>query len=202
MKDNFEHYYTPEPTSPYTIKEAVLSLRNGNSYRFKTPSGVFSFGSIDKASKLLIENAVLKGNERILDLGCGYGCIGITLKKEFPDITLFMSEVNSRAYTFSKINARDNNIEATIELGSVFEPWESTFFDTIVCNPPMAAGKLVWERMLRESQNHLNHNGSLQIVAFHNKGGRRIEGIMKEIFGNANPVVKSGGIRVYVSING
>lgn len=202
MNENFEHYYTPEPKSPYTIKEVYLKLKNGHVYKFKTPSGVFSYGAIDKASRLLMENAVLEGSEKVLDLGCGYGCIGITLKKEFPDLTLCMSEVNSRAHTFAKINARDNNVEATIKLGSVFEPWGDELFDTIVCNPPIAAGKIVWERMIRESVDHLAPGGKLQIVAFHNKGGKRLQGIMKDVFGNANPVVKSGGIRVYVSVKG
>jgi len=199
MKENFQHYYTDQTEPPQVIKAATLILKNGHSYSFKSPEGVFAFGKIDRASMLLIENCLLEGQESLLDLGCGYGPVGITLKREFPDLKLFMSDVNTRAVTFSKINARDQNVEADIRKGELYSPWDGMAFDSILSNPPIAAGKAVWQRLITEAPKMLTGNGTLQIVAYHNKGGSRLEGIMKETFGNVITRTKSGGIRVYVS---
>ncbi|PIJ62545.1 class I SAM-dependent methyltransferase [Mesotoga sp. H07.pep.5.3] len=199
MKEDFQHYYTDQTEPPKSIRPVYLRLRNGHSYTFRSPEGVFAFGKADRASLLLIENCILEGQESILDLGCGYGVVGITLKLEQPDLNLHMSDVNTRALTFSKINARDHNILADIRKGDLFSPWEGTSFDSILSNPPIAAGKAVWQRMIREAPEFLNEGGSLQIVAYHNKGGSRLEGIMRETFGNVITTTKSGGVRVYVS---
>lgn len=80
MSEKFEHYYTVEPTSKLKVREARLVLKNGHEYIFKTPSGVYSYGKIDKATQVLLENLKVHG-KKVLDLGCGYGVIGIVLKK-------------------------------------------------------------------------------------------------------------------------
>jgi HemK-like putative methylase len=196
---SFEHYYTENPTSELTVKELVLILRNGHKYLFKAPSGVYGKKRIDRASILLIEKVELT-NEKVLDMGCGYGAIGIALKKEFPDIELYMSDINNRAVDFSKINAKNNNINAVIKQGNLFKPWEEEYFDVIVTNPPIVAGKEVLHELIEGSYYHLNKNGRLYLVAYHNKGGKGLENYMKKIFGNVKELEKSGGFRVYLSI--
>ncbi len=197
--EKFEHYYTREPTSRLKVREVVLKLKNGHEYKFKTASGVYAFRRIDKATKILVEHAIIHG-KKLLDLGCGYGVIGITLKKEYPDLEVYMSDINKRAVEFSKINAKENNVEVDIRWGDTYEPWKDMKFDMIMINPPIAAGKKVWMRMIREAKDHLNEGGSLQVVAFHNKGGSRIKDFMREIFGNVEDVWKEGGIRIYRSV--
>jgi 16S rRNA G1207 methylase RsmC len=86
-----------------------------------------------------------------------------------------------------------------VRKGDLYEPWKDMEFDVILSNPPMAAGKSVWEKIVLEAPTYLALGGSLQVVAFHNKGGSRIEGIMRQVFGNCTALVKSGGIRVYLS---
>ncbi|OAA31684.1 SAM-dependent methyltransferase [Kosmotoga arenicorallina S304] len=199
-EDSFEHYYTQKPSSSLETREVTIKLKNGNSYRFLSPSGVFAFGKVDRASFLLVEYAELSEKDLVLDLGCGYGLIGITLKKEYPDITLFMSDVNERAVRYAKINARDNNISAEIRQGYLYEPWIEHKFNAIFCNPPMAAGKKVWQEIVCKAPSFLTKGGRLEIVAFHNKGGSRLEKLMREVFGNVRTLAKSGGVRVYVSI--
>ncbi|SHH41095.1 class I SAM-dependent methyltransferase [Thermosipho atlanticus] len=195
----FEHYYTENPTSQLRVKEVELKLSNGHIYKFKTPSGVYSFGKIDKASKILIEYTSIKTG-KVLDIGCGYGLIGITLKKEYPEIELYMSDINKRAVEFAKINAKENNIEAIIKQGNLYDVWENFIFDHIISNPPIVAGKEVWMELITNAYTHLKKSGSLELVAYHNKGGRRIKEFMKEIFGNVEELCKKGGIRVYKSI--
>jgi len=196
---NFEHYYTEEPQSVLKIKEVEFELKNGHIYKFKTPSGVYSFGKIDKATQILIENCKTVDG-KVLDIGCGYGVIGITLKKEFPTVQIYMSDINKRAVEFAKINAKDNNIDADIRQGSLYEPWDDMKFDHIISNPPIVAGKEVWMKLIEGAFEHLEDGGTLQLVAYHNKGGERIRNYMKEIFGNAEDIWKEGGIRIYLSI--
>ncbi|KLO20869.1 MULTISPECIES: class I SAM-dependent methyltransferase [unclassified Marinitoga] len=195
----FQHYYVENPESELTIKELTLTLKNGHTYIFKAPSGVYGKKEIDKATKILLENVDITG-KKILDIGCGYGVIGITLKKEHPDIEIYMSDINKRAVEFSKINAKNNNIFADIRQGYLFDPWKGFLFEQIISNPPIVAGKKVWMKLIEDSYKHLVIFGTLQLVAFHNKGGSRIKDYMKKIFGNVIEIVKKGGIRVYKSV--
>lgn len=194
-----EHYYTERPKSELRVKTATLKLKNGRTYLFQTPSGVFSFGEIDKATRILIEHCDVHG-KKLLDLGCGYGVIGIVLKGEYPDLEVFMSDINERAVEFAKINARKNNVDVVIKHGAFFEPWQNEKFDLILMNPPLAAGKKVVLRLIRESCEHLNEKGSLQVVAYHNKGGSYVKRAMGEVFGNVEDIYKEGGIRIYKSV--
>lgn len=194
-----EHYYAEDPKSELKVKRAVFKLKSNRTYHFQTPSGVFSFGEIDKATRILIEHAVISG-KRLLDLGCGYGAIGVVLKGEYPDLEVFMSDVNSRAVEFAKINAKNNNVEVITKHGAFFDPWQNETFDVILMNPPMAAGKRVVLRLISESFEHLNEKGSLQIVAYHNKGGSYIRRAMMEVFRNVEDLYKEGGVRIYRSI--
>jgi len=194
-----EHYYVEKPKSELRVKMATLKLKNGRVYQFVTPSGVFSFGEIDKATRILIEHCEIRG-KKVLDLGCGYGVIGIVLKAEYPDLEVCMSDVNERAVEFAKMNARKNNVDVTIKLGAFFEPWKDEKFDLVLMNPPLAAGKSVVLRLIRETFEHLNDGGSLQVVAYHNKGGSYVKRAMEEIFGNVEDLYKEGGIRIYKSL--
>lgn len=195
----FEHYYTESPTSE--IKERILEceFKNGHKYLFKAPTGVYGKSKIDKATRILIENASFNEGS-ILDIGCGYGVIGITIKKEFNSMKVFMSDVNKRAVEYAKINAKDNNADVEIKSGNLFDPWEDVIFDNIIANPPIVAGKNIWMNLIEKGYKHLSNKGTLNLVAFHNKGGKRIEEYMKEIFGNVTELEKSGGIRVYKSV--
>jgi len=201
MSEKFEHYYTVEPTSKLKVRNAKLVLKNGHEYIFKTPSGVYSYGKIDKATQVLLENLKVHG-KKVLDLGCGYGVVGIVLKKEYPDLEVYMSDINKRAVEFAKINAKNHNVEVDIRWGNLYEPWEGMKFDMIVSNPPVVAGKKVWMEIVRKAPEFLEEGGSLQVVAYHNKGGRRIRDFMEEIFGNVEELCKTGGIRVYRSVKG
>ncbi|MDN5341220.1 MAG: rRNA (guanine1207-N2)-methyltransferase [Oceanotoga sp.] len=197
--EGFEHYYTENPTSEMRSKKLKLKLKNDHEYIFKSVTGVYGKKKIDKATRLLIENAEIYG-ENILDIGCGYGPIGITLKKENPNLKMYMSDINNRACDYAGVNAKDNNADIEIRQGYLYEPWEDMMFDTIISNPPIVAGKKVWQSLIEGSYKHLNKDGVLLLVAYHNKGGKRIQEYMENIFKNVDTLQKSGGIRVYKSI--
>lgn len=197
--DKFEHYYTKNPTSELTTKILNLKLKNDHEYSFEAPSGVYGKKRVDRATIALIENMEMDGR-KILDIGCGYGVIGITIKKEYPTTEVYMSDINKRAVDYAGKNAKDNNADIEVRHGYLFEPWEEEKFDMIVSNPPIVAGKEIWMELVEQAKDHLNENGTIQLVAFHNKGGKRIMEYMKEIFGNSKVIAKDGGARVYKSV--
>jgi 16S rRNA G1207 methylase RsmC len=199
MDENFnEHYFSPDPKSKLIVKDVLIKLKNGHEYSLRSPSGVFAFGKANRATIVFLENIRLKKGS-VLDLGCGYGVVGTVMAKEYPYIKVFMSDINKRAVRFAKENALKQNLDLIVREGDLYEPWQGMKFDTILFNPPMAAGKKVWIRAIKESELYLEENGNIQIVAYHNKGGARIKEFMKKIYGNAKTIVKSGGIRVYKS---
>ena len=130
--------------------------------KLQTDHGVFSYGEIDDASlKLLKYCDGLRG--KVLDLGCGYGFIGIYLKKKYPNIDLYQSDINERALNLCKMNCATNEITSTVVYSDAFSNLNITF-DNIILNPPVHAGKEICYKLIDESINNLNKDGSLYIV--------------------------------------
>lgn len=171
---------------------------------FTSVSGVFSFETrVDKASALLIHAFEPTQTEEvpgaILDLGCGYGAIGLSLKARFPQKKLVLTDINNRAADYARKNAVQNYLDVTVVQGNLYETVQNTLFSDIVSNPPIAAGKTITFALIREAKAHLHHGGALWLTAFHNKGGETLKKEMLRVFGNVEDVVKSGGMRVYRS---
>lgn len=194
-----EHYYSEKPTSE--IKEKVFKETYKNkTLEFVSVSGVFAFENhIDKASRILIETFKPTGH-KVLDMGCGYGAIGLFIKALYPQLIVTLTDINERAVLYAQKNAERNNLWVQIIKGDLYEGVGNSRFDDIVTNPPIAAGKKVVTRIISEAREHLEYNGAFWLVAYHNKGGSTYKKIMEEIFGNVEDVVKQGGIRVYRSI--
>lgn len=195
-----EHYYSEKQTSRLRIKEISAKLR-GNSLRFCTGSGVFSIKKIDKGTSLLIENCIIKPDWKILDIGCGYGPIGISIAKAFPQASILMTDINPRAVKLSKINIALNSISnIEVNQSNLYDNIKGQF-DTIITNPPQLAGKKICFEIIEKAKGHLKQGGLLQLVARHNKGGKELEKKMKEVFGNIEETAKKSGYRVYLSKN-
>lgn len=192
-----EHYFSKKPTSEIVEKDFEIKI-DGVKITFRTVSGVFSFGKPDRASLILLKHFPEVHGD-ILDLGCGYGLIGIALKATRPGLNIFMNDINERAVRYAKINANNNNVNVTIKDGEGFSAWGGKLFDTIAFNPPISAGKKVWGRLIKEAVRHLEFDGELICVGFHNKAGKTVEREMKSVFGNVKTITKSGGIRIYLS---
>ncbi len=194
-----EHYYAEHPTSEIKEKSFRQKIRDIE-LSFTSVSGVFSFENrIDRASELLIEVFRPSGGT-VLDLGCGYGAIGLFIKALYRNLIVCMSDVNERAADYSMLNASTNRLEVKVIKSDLFSELEGIAFNDIVTNPPLAAGKKLLTKLIDEAFDHLNPGGALWLVAYHNKGGSTLKNIMKERFGNAEDMEKSGGIRVYRSI--
>jgi len=196
-----EHYYTRKPSSEVCLKEIAADIkRDGALLTFSlwSAGGLFCKDGLDKATRLLIEHAVIKPEWRILDLGCGYGVVGIALKKLFPKLEMVMCDVNERAVAVAQRNVKRHELSIEVFESDVFEGLQGNF-DSVLVNPPMAAGRKLCVRMIEDTFSHLNKNGWLQLVARHNKGGEFLSKHMQDVFGNLKTLAKKGGFRVYAS---
>jgi len=190
------HYYTEKQDSDFKPK-IISDVLRGKNFSFYTASGVFSKNRIDKGTRALIENCIVNDGWKVLDLGCGYGVVGIVIKKLFPNSEVVLSDINERALKLSQMNAGLNNVEVRIVKSFLFENLQE-LFDTIIVNPPQSAGIEICYKMIEESYKHLKTNGLLQLVSRHNKGGSRLEKRMLETFGNTSSK-RISNYRVYIS---
>ena len=158
-----EHYFT----NNNTLESAIRTIKyenNGRVFTFFSDLGVFSKDKIDYGSRLLVDT--IKKNESsvssILDVGCGYGFIGITISAFFDASCLF-SDVNKRALHLCDMNIKENHITGKTIESSAYNNIEGTF-DIVVTNPPIRAGKGVVYGILKGAKNHLNKGGRLWFV--------------------------------------
>ncbi|MEA3430429.1 MAG: methyltransferase [Nanoarchaeota archaeon] len=193
-----EHYYKEHQTSELRLNKIKTILRN-REFEFYTGSGVFGIRKIDKGSELLINKCIIKDSWNVLDLGCGYGPVGITIKTIFPDTDITMTDINKRAIKLTKMNMKLNKVTAKIKRGDLYEKLKEQKFDTILVNPPFKAGRKLCLQIIEDSKQHLKDKGLLQLVAVHNKGGKMLRKKMLEVFGNVKDLAKKSGYRIYVS---
>lgn len=147
-----DHYYTKTPRSRFATEEIDVHLR-GQSFRILTASGTFSRKKVDTGTALLVDNAEIEDGWDILDLGCGYGVVGITLARAFPRSKVLMTDINERAVGLARKNSKGmGNVE--VISGDAFEKVDRSF-DAILLNPPQNAGKELCFRMIEEAKDHL-----------------------------------------------
>jgi 16S rRNA G1207 methylase RsmC len=194
-----EHYYTEKPTSPLREENIFVYLPD-KKYSFVTASGLFSRDHLDIATKLLIEKCDLSNAKKILDLGSGWGVVAVVLKHRNPNLIVCATDINERAVRYTKKNAEKNRLSLVTKKSDVLKNWEEEMFDVILTNPPYAAGRKICYSFIEESFNHLNKNGSLQLVARHQKGGKMLSIHMEEIFGNVSTLSIKSGFRIYKSV--
>jgi len=191
-----EHYFTPKPKTAPKYSSIYCVLRD-NELALKTASGVFSKTQVDAGTYLLIQQCEIADRWKILDLGCGYGVVGIALGKAY-DLVVVASDINERAIALTTENARKNGVKVKTVISDGFTNIKGEF-NTILFNPPQTAGKKLCLKMIEDSKGYLKKGGSLQIVARHQKGGKALRDHMKEIYGNAESIARKGGYHIYIS---
>ncbi|UCE96531.1 MAG: class I SAM-dependent methyltransferase [Candidatus Bathyarchaeota archaeon] len=194
-----EHYYTKQPKSQSRLGLVSAYLR-GHYFQFQTSSSVFSRERIDLGTRLLIEAMFLPETGQILDLGCGYGPIGIVAAALNPGLHVFMVDINKRAVWLAKENKNRigvNNVE--ILHGDLYKPVENMKFDVILCNPPVSVGMKIVSQIVSEAPGHLRESGLFQIVIRSRVGGRQLIAIMEKTFGNVEIIARKSGYRVLLS---
>lgn len=185
------HYYSPNPHLPHE-KAVVEYTVGGRRLLFLTDAGVFSRQKVDYGSSVLIRTLPTLEGE-ILDLGCGYGPIGISLATLNPATQVTMVDINKRAVALAQENIHTNRItNARARESDGFAQVEGPF-RTIVSNPPIRTGKKVLYSLFEKSTEYLEPGGSLWLVVQKKQGAASAMAKLQEIYGNCVVVKKSGG---------
>ena len=189
------HYFTDNSSLRSNPKEFNYTFDNEN-FTFTTDVGVFSKGEVDFGSELLIKNVYKKAIGGVcLDLGSGFGPIGIIVKRFNPSINMDAVDVNSRAVELTKLNASINKTEISIYLCEDILTLNKKY-DTVLLNPPIRAGKSVIYSLYDKSHEVLNDNGSLYIVIRKKQGADTSFKKLKDIFKDVEVVAKSKGYEI------
>lgn len=178
------------------IKEIKYSF-NDIEFSFFTDLGVFSKDKIDYGSAFLTEVILKEGNGKyktILDIGSGYGFIGIVLTKMLNANTTF-SDVNKRALHLTKMNLKENKLEGLVIESNAYNNIKNKY-DLIVSNPPIRAGKKIVLEILENAKKHLNQNGELWFVIRKDAGAKSIVKKLESAYIVKN-LEKSKGFYVY-----
>lgn len=183
-------YYDEHPDAQHDIHELHVVLL-GERMKFLTDAGVFSKKMIDFGSQVLLSCLSFQQGETVLDVGCGYGPLGLSLVKA-QGIHATMVDVNTRALDLAQKNADLNQVEAKIFQSNVYDQVEGSF-DHIISNPPIRAGKKVVHQVLSGSFDHLNPGGDLTIVIQKKQGAPSAKAKMEEVFGNCEILKKDKG---------
>jgi len=191
------HYYTNDPSlisKPRIIKYII----NDVEFSLCSDSGVFSKNELDEGSALLIKTLLpLELGEKMLDLGCGIGPIGLTLAYFHPHLSLTCSDVNTRALTLCEKNAQTLALSqrVTCLLSDIYLEIEGQF-NSIVSNPPIRAGKKVTYEIYRGAKSHLVDGGSLYVVVRKAQGALSVKAYLEEVFGNVLVLDRSKGFYI------
>ena len=194
------HYFVNDDkvvSKPRTIAYSI----NGVDFSFESDNGVFSKNELDKGSELLIETLLpLDLGNRLLDLGCGLGVIGLTLAYFHPGLNVCLSDVNTRALSLCNANANTLRLsqKVTILQSDIYLEIEGKF-DSIVSNPPIRAGKKVTYQIYEGALEHLNDGGSLYIVIRKQQGALSVKSYLEELYGNVTVLARDKGYYVLKS---
>lgn len=187
-----DHYYTQTPASAHKPGQ-VDFLWRGARLVFETDSGVFSRTEIDKGTEILLNALPEELSGSLLDMGCGYGAIGVTLGKRYPGLSVTMSDVNDRAVELSRRNAQRSGVQARVMQSNGYGAIPFQRYDWILQNPPIRAGKSVIYAMFAEGGRRLEPRGELWLVIRKQQGAESAVRYLKTLFGQVEAVTKKGG---------
>jgi 16S rRNA (guanine1207-N2)-methyltransferase len=189
-----EHYYSRTQNVESNPKYWDFTLRN-QKIRFKTDNGVFSKKEVDFGSRLLIEAFEIPEVEgHVLDVGCGYGPIGLSIAKDFPNRLVHMIDVNERAIQLAKENAEQNHINNVhIYESDRLLSVKDREFAAILTNPPIRAGKKTVHDIFEQSHMHLVSGGQIWVVIQKKQGAPSAIEKLKELFTTVETIDKSKG---------
>jgi 16S rRNA (guanine1207-N2)-methyltransferase len=197
-KKGIEHYFASSPKS----KERFGLIRSclcGKSFEFLTASSVFSKRKIDSGSRLLIETMVLPKTGFILDIGCGYGAVGVAVASLNPKLNVVMTDVNARAVRLAKKNVGLNKvINAEVRYGFFYEPVEDLRFDCVLSNPPVSSGMETVKAIVTGAPKVMANGASFQMVIRSKIGAKILPTLFTETFGNCGIVARESGFRVLI----
>ncbi|MCT8136423.1 class I SAM-dependent methyltransferase [Anaerobacillus sp. CMMVII] len=188
------HYYSEKPTVESSRRKWESQLR-GMKMQFTSDAGVFSKKEVDFGTQLLLETYRFpESGGNILDVGCGYGPIGLTLAKESPESSFVLVDVNERALELAELNAKLNSIDnVTVKKSNLLSALVGETFSSILSNPPIRAGKKVVHQLFEDAYTHLSDQGELWIVIQKKQGAPSAIEKLESLFAKVVVEKKSKG---------
>ena len=193
------HYYTDNSQLASSPRSFDYYFDN-EKFIFTTDNGVFCKENVDYGSYLLIKNTFRQAlGNKLLDLGCGWGPVGIIIKRFNPDIEVTAVDVNSRAVQLTNLNAVQNKTLNKACLCTDILTL-NLLFDSIILNPPIRAGKVVIYDLYDKAYHTLRENGSLYIVIQKKQGASSSVNKLSELFKTVTVLDREGGYWVIQAI--
>lgn len=189
-----QHYYSETPN----VKSEPFSFQyelGGHTFSFTSDAGVFSKREIDFGTKVLLDTLEIPGTaKRLLDIGCGYGPIGVFCGHFYPEVVVDMVDINMRAVELSRKNLVDNGItQANVYQSNLLEAVKTMKYDVVISNPPIRTGKENIFRLYEQAYQALNEDGSLWLVIQKKQGAPSTIKKLEEMFRVVDIVVKKKG---------
>lgn len=195
-----DHYFTRKPATPSRLRKIQARLR-GRVWTFLTDRGVFAHAGIDPGTRLLVESMRIEPSDHVLDLGCGYGPIGLVAARLAEKGYVVLVDVNERAVELAAQNARRLGLpNVEVRAGDGTQPVADRSFDVVVSNPPIRAGKATLRRLIREVHGILRPGGRFYFVARTAQGAQTLAKDVEAVFGTAREVALAAGYRVYEAV--
>lgn len=192
-----DQYFAAAPSTP-SRPETCAFLFQGHAFTCQTDAGVFSKGALDEGTALLLDCLpTLAG--KVLDVGCGWGAMGVAIGKAYPDCAVTMVDVNQRALALCRDNAKTHHVAVRVMESDGYDALpaeEKGTFRTILTNPPIRAGKQVVYRILSEAGQWLAQDGVLYLVIRKQQGADSALKHLKAWYGQVTILNRSHGFRV------
>jgi 16S rRNA (guanine1207-N2)-methyltransferase len=194
-----EHYFAALPKSQAKLGLIHTTLR-GNSFEFLTASSVFSKKRVDLGTRLLIEAMVLPEKGTVLDVGCGYGAVGIAAAASNLRLQVVMTDVNARAVRLARQNIQKNKVQnAGVRYGYLYEPVEDLTFNCVLSNPPVSAGMETVKAIITQAPTVMAESASFQMVIRSKIGAKTLPLFFNEAFGSCQIIARKSGYRVLMA---
>lgn len=163
---------------------------------FKTTYDLFSYRKIDEGTELLVEALEVQNGQQCLDLGCGYGPVGIVMSKLNSQGKIYMADRDLVASEYSKINSKLNHaLNCEVLLSNGFGNLQGLKFDVIVSNLPSHIAKEALMKILADASKSLNKGGKFYIVTT-NKLRPFMERLLEPVFGKCETASRTSGYSV------
>ncbi|MFW0170584.1 class I SAM-dependent methyltransferase [Rothia sp. P4278] len=174
------HYFSEEPAGDFATKPLTVEL-TADKVQVLTAPGIFSPGGVDKGTRILLDEAPAPEGTRLLDIGCGWGPITLTLAMLAPEAQVYGVEVNPRAAQLTQMNAERLGLN-NIRVSSPQALDESLTFDTIWSNPPIRVGKEVLHEIMQTWLPRLSPGGNAYLVVQKNLGSDSLQKWLVQTF--------------------
>ncbi|MDI6770961.1 MAG: methyltransferase [bacterium] len=192
-----DHYSTPAPRSTPKTREQRVELR-GRVWAFQSVSGVFAHRRFDAGTHLLIDAIEVRRDDRILDLGCGYGAVGLVAAALATRGRVWLVDLNRRAAWMAHVNAAAHGLtNVCVLVGDGAAPFRDGSVDLVVTNPPIRAGRRVVTEFIEGAWRVLRPGGRFYMVVRTAQGALTLARLVAGRFGEARQVRAAEGYRVY-----